>query len=159
MLTLFTPQRSAGAMVVPYSFQSFPKRGGVWILSLPVQFLFVIKFFHLWVLSAKCPCNNGTIFKRWKPGSPQRANQWGEQSVLHALLNQIPLSFGGTGSVDIGLRRLLRLFLLIETSTRFLTRFTSLSEKKSFPKKQNKTKKQKAGRMLTCCYDFQSTLL
>lgn len=108
---LITPQHSAGAMVLPTSgwfiihVRAFPRETEHRFLSLPVQFLFVIKFFHLRVLSAKCPCNNGTISKRWEPGSQQRASQWGERSVLHALLNQIPLSFEGTGSVDIGLTR------------------------------------------------------
>lgn len=155
---LITPQCSAGAMVQPTSgwfiidFRAFPREMEHGILSLPVQFLFVIKFFHLWVLSAKCPCNSGTVSKRWEPGSQQRSSQQGERSVLHALLNQIPLSFEGTGSVDIGLTRLLWLGLLIETSTRFLTCFTFLSEKNLFLKK-----KQKVGRMLICCYGFQQS--
>ena len=40
-----------------FHVRSLPTLTGYGFLSLPVQFLFVIKFYHLWCLSAKRPCN------------------------------------------------------------------------------------------------------
>ena len=62
---------------------------------------------------------------------------WREWLVLEVLLYQIPLSFKGTGFIDIGLTWLLWLGLLIETNTSCLTLSTFLSENLSLKKKKS----------------------
>lgn len=139
---MFTPQHSAGEWcyqpLVHYPFQAFSNRDRILTFVSTCTIFTCNQVFPSLGFISECPYDNVTIFKRWEPGSQQRANQLEERFVLHALLNQIPLSFEGTGFVDIGLTRLLWLGLLIETSTRFLTRFTFLSKKNPFLKKKRK---------------------
>jgi hypothetical protein len=87
--------------------RTFPTLSEYWLLSLPVEFLFVIKCCYLLGLQAKCPCNwyNYTFLKVSLLGVRGELISWGECFILQVLLHQIPLSFEGTGFVDIGLTR------------------------------------------------------
>lgn len=72
------------------------------------------------VYPAKCPCINILIqsffFKGRKQDLRGEQSSWGGGLFYRSyLISQIPLSFEGIGFVDIGLTRLLRVGLLIET--------------------------------------------